>query len=380
MPRLTVYEVMEMLPAAHRAGEEQQRILAGALEPVVEVYNLLEGRRERQADLDQAANLPDRLAPYAAWLVGLGGEYGPVAVTPNAMLRRMIPWALQLWRIKGTDESWRLPLLALAGRRAMVITWHERRMAEGTDTMFFLATEEDSAGSTLYERGPFVSDVWVEDPLEVTDLSLYARWLGTMRPSGERLNVRRALLVEDTFNGFVRWTDFLGAGSTAYLPESNTLRVSDGRYLQVGLGVGEDAWDDLRVTARVAVTGVGRVLVRCDGANTYAVTLDTDLQQVRLERWQDPGPWVLVRTQDVSLGEGTPYIVRIDAVSGVGVGSRWMQVSLNGVVLDNLTVAAGGPPSIGSVGFGAEAGDTLDLTSMIVVEQNPAEVRVGPNP
>lgn len=189
--------------------------------------------------------------------------------------RRMAALGAAVWAAKGTPRSWRQLLRAMtAGRGAMILDWFFRRATVGGDAWGAIPlmcdvaiTDEVGDPYSPQER---VSDVWIADPEAALDFAKIGRVLNVARPFGERINLRRALVVDPGGSSNLWSVD--GAGRRIVsrpTPNANSAETSDGwRRLAnatARLRLDDDTeailvdyslWTEIQIGAGTAVIGV----------------------------------------------------------------------------------------------------------------------------
>lgn len=370
------------LPDAMRAEEAAQRALAGLLHGPAKVATLFEWKREGLANLLNPQAVPDHLVAYLAELVGVGPRtLSASRRLDTAQLRALIPGAVDLWKRKGTRTSWRTVVSAFTGSRALIFDWFYYRTITGSPAMVHTIPGPGTFPPGSYAYPEFVSDVWWMDPDGGADVDAMGRWLEEVRANGERINLYLAWLVEDGATAASLWT-LQGVGTHGYDADARELSARNGAHYLAEVA-GAPGWADYNALLRLAVTGIGHVLIYqgATAADAYKVILDIPARQVRLARRVGGIDTGLVT---YAFGAWSPlagafYRWTFEAITGST--STRVNVYVEGLLVIGFDDAAGARHTQGALRWGAPTGVgnavVLGATGKIS-PINPPHNRVGP--
>jgi hypothetical protein len=366
---------LDRLPAGLLSGggrEALERILGGA----ARVDDLLTRRAEALGDLLDPELVPDDLVPLLAAEAGLG----PVLSVrlPVDSWRRLIAAAPRLWMTRGQREAWILAVRAIVGgREAILLDWFSRRVVVDGTAWGALVLEPDptAADAGPYGRPSTVSDLWVEDPDEEADLAGAGAVLELVRVAGQRVNLRRAL-----------WVDDGRRGATRYLVTAGTVTTSGASWTLADEGSaltsGKD-WSDVGLTLRASISesaspsssGFG-VLLQFASASAFAFLSILADGQVTLARVVAGTP-TGIGSANVSPQPGAVYEVRIRVIRRVDGDLEW---SIWWEDLEIIAETESDPgPVEGDLGLTTSGDVALEVQSVIAWRSTDYEiVRVGP--
>lgn len=382
-------ELIEFLPAFMRAGEGHEA-LERMLEPWAKSDRLLALKREGLVDLVDETAIREDLVRFLAANVGWDRAFSASAALSTADLRKLIPVAVHLWKRVGTRSSLRTAVAAMAGSRALVLDWFHLRWVTGTARAVHVIPGPSAAGFPPYSYPEHVTDLWFMDPLDVVRDAPLERVLDVVRGSGERLNLRRALLLDDLLNGEGFWTR-TGAGTSHTYAEvtdagvaGHELQVSDGDGYYADLDGASDAFAGYRASFRMPVTGVAEIdaLVESGEGTTddcYRLEIDQAGGQVEIIR-RDAGSPTSLGTAAVVLMAGYGYDYSFDLIPGGS--STTVRIWREGVLELEVIDTHANRKTAGGLAWRAATGSSnvVSLRSALVFEEGVAMTRVGPNP
>lgn len=377
-------DLLELVPEALRGSEVERRYWLGVLKGPARIQAYLDARaqilRDHAYDPDE---LPDEVIPYLAASVGLGPDLPVVAELTVDELRRLTAIAVAMWKRKGSTDSWRAALLHLGPARAMILDWFYLRIVEGTSGELVLLPDPGTAPGGNYDYPETVSDVWVEDPDEALDLERLGRFLNLLRPTNERINLYRALFVEDLRQSTLLWS--IDDPPNGYHdPDRKALVSEDGALF---LANPDDAPDlsganGYHVFLRLAMTG---------GADLW-VAADADASDGYRLRWTAGDPAGSLEVSRVVAGVATslgtfasPAIVdgyryrwSVDVRRGTGVTE--LQVRQEETLVATVLDTNAARHFTGRWGWAGGPGgsDSALVDAVLVWELGVSPVRVGP--
>jgi hypothetical protein len=380
--------LIELLPLGLRQEDTERRALSGLLAPVAAVDDLLATRARRLGTLLDPTEAPDDTVRHLASLVGLGTDLGAANAATVAQLRKLIPVAVELWKRKGTDQSWRAAGASLVGSRSMILGWFYFRTISGSSAMVHTIPGPGVAGG-YYGTPELVSDLWIQDPDGTADLTILARFLAELRPAGERINLYRCFHLDDGGAGAAQWTGS-GSGSWSYDREAWELTTVDSYELAQDLGGYELApWTPWGVspgyapTFRLAVTGQAVIRVfRASSASGWWFLVDQAAGTVALYR-RVGGVDTLITTVAQPLAAAFPYRWTIEVLPNPGLTATTVRLWWEGTRLVDVVDATGGRPSSGLVSWGSSGtGSRATLSAFLNRHPGPAAgpTRIGLTP
>jgi hypothetical protein len=376
-------ELIDLLPRALSADDDGRRSAEAVCEPVALVDLVLDQVIQRFGELIDPELCPDEAVPLLAELVGLGPRLAPVRASTVAQLRALIPSAIRAWRRAGTTTSWRAFVRAVGAARSLFVSWHDVLIdvSEATPELWVLpgpglapggcGDPNDYPDSTL--------DVWIMDPAGTTDLELIGQWLNLVRQWGGRINVIRALLVEDLLNGRSLWRDI--AGASTWDQDDPALVLASGAALGVDLDSAALAWTAYRALVRVEHADAFRFLVHADGyavpLSAYVVTVDPAAETVVISRTNAgtlPGT-TLATASGVGLGASATGDWRIDVIE-LASGCE-IAVYLDGDEVIRYADTSGSAVTAGTFGVQNHGAADLKIRGALITEPYPDLVQVG---
>ena len=366
------------LPGSLTEGDDARYVLERLLTPIAQVEDLLQRRRRELADLLDPAACPDHLVRYLAGLVGMGRDLPAAYALDTTTLRKLAAVAVALWKRKGTTTAYRSIAASLAGSRAVILTWFERRALSGGSASY-VYTHGDIGGTPAVNYSPpeQVTDVWIADPAGTVDRELIARWLDVVRPATERINLFFASFVDDCGQGIPLWT-WNTSGAWSADREARTITARGGAVFQAAVGGAEDSWADVHVLARVAFTSVGEFRFRITGNTYYRVIVNVGGWEVTLAR-VIAGVETTIGTVVQPLADGHAYRWTLEAWEGAS--DTTLRVYLEGDLLFDELDTTGGRPDVGTFAWGTDGpGDVAVLSGCIVWPPGTSPTRVGPSP
>lgn len=382
---VAVERLRALLPAAIADEPAAQGFLRGSLDPYARLCGYLDSRAADLPTLYDPAAVPAGQVRDLAQLVGLGSDLPAVAGLNARQLRRLIPVIVRIWKRKGTAGSWRDMIGALTGKRVLILDFFALRTTDGATAELYVlpAVGEDDGSSYGFPEN--VSDVWVADPDQELNLSATgdgARLIGLVRPSGERINLARALLVEDLRVGAVQWTAApVGTPGTGYSADADG---APGIVAPAGVALVQAVAPpavDLSVYVLLAVRGRADLLVclqAADAEDGYRLRIDLAAETATLARVvggvaTDVATWATGPLQaDVDYEWRIEVHHRTDATE---IAAR-----LAGDVLGEFADTDGARHGAGRFGFAAVAGGSRRaiLRQALIVEQGVSRARIGP--
>lgn len=378
---MDVGRLIDLLPRSLYDGDpEARRVLEGMLSPVGLVDDYLNARTRKLHHLLDPSELPDDLIRHLAAMVGLGPGLAATAAATPAELRKLIPVAVRLWKLKGTRPSVRGLVASLTGSRPVALEWFFLRTVHGSPARVTVIPGPSGSGG-FYGTPQNVQDLWYQDPAGTVDQRPLVRLLALVRPAGERINLYRGWLVDDLGIGAALWRDAgAGAGTWSYDPAAWALHARDGYGFTTALDALPAAWADYHATVRLAVTGAAWFRIY-DGGNDdhYAVYVDQVTGEITLIRNIGGATTGLALHLGPPLTAGHPYLWAVEAWEGTG--STTIRVYREGAKVIDFVDTTPGRPSSGGVAWGsAGAGDLATLTTALVWPRGTAPTRIGPNP
>lgn len=249
---MTPEAMIALLPESLSADSAGRDFLARFLAGFAAVDDLQRARIGALLTLHDPAAQTDmaivrEIAAESGWSPDLAATVG----WSDEDWRRMAALGSAIWSAKGTVGSWRQALRAMtAGRGTMILDWFFRRATVGGDAWgaipLMCGVGVDDEAGDAYSPQERVSDVWVADPLNELDLAKIGRVLNVCRPFGERINLRRALVV-DPGGDFVSWT-ISGAGARIVsrpTPNADSATITGGWRRLVNATARLDLSDDI---------------------------------------------------------------------------------------------------------------------------------------
>lgn len=379
-------EYLGFLPDGLVLDDWSLRVLTGIFEPIAKVDRYLALRRERLVDLIDPATVDSELVPHLAHDVGLGSDLSAVSALSNASLQKLTGSAVAIWKTKGTQPSVRTVVAAMLGSRAVILSWFDLRWTTGRSRAVTILPAPGYTGAP-YTNPDHVSDVWYMDPIGTVAVTELLRFLDVVRLQGERLNVRRALLLDDLLQGEGFWTRTGTGGSHVYqelAAGGHELQVesSDGFYAD--LGGDSEAWSEYRATfwLRQGGTGGAEVFVfvvdEGDLDNCYRVDLDVDANELRAYRVHG-GSVSLLATVAVTLQTAYAYALGIEVADGTSATT--LHVYLEGVLQASVSDSNANRKRAGGVAWGGDgSGAEVGLQHALIFPPGVTNNRVGPNP
>lgn len=380
---MDVQRLIELLPLGlYNDDPETRRILAAMLEPVAKVDDYFTARTAKLGQLLDPAAVPDEQVPYLAAIVGIGLDLPAANAATVAELRKLIPVAVRLWKLKGTRPSWRALPAALAGSRSLILDWFALRTISGSPARVAVIPGPGGTGYP-YTNPEYVTDLWIMDPSgSGVNLELLARFLDVVRGNGERINLYRAFLVDDLGAGAGMWADAAtGSGSWSYNSTTWELTARDGKGFRLDDDLSTVAlgWTSYHATWRLAVTGTVRLRWRSNGTTSYRIVINAPAGTVQLQRVVAGVPTVLSTFTGAPLVAGFPYLWATEAWEGSG--STRLVVYREGAKLIDIPDNFGGRPSSGGLRWDTVGpGSVATLSTALVWPDGIAPTRVGPTP
>ena len=376
-------ELIDLLPRALSSDDEGRRSAEAVCEPVAVVDLVLDQVIQRFGELIDPERCPDEAVALLAELVGLGPRLAPVRASTIAQLRALIPSAIRAWRMSGTTTSWRAFVRAVGSARSLFVSWHDVLIDVSTMTpeLWVLPGPglAPGGGGDPNDYPDYTLDVWVMDPAGTADLELIGQWLNVLRFWGGRINVIRALFVEDLLNGRTLWRDI--GGISTWDQDDLALVLEAGASLAADLDSAALAWTGYRVLVRVEHADAFRLLVHADGyavpLSAYAVTVDPGAETVVISRTNAgslPGT-TLATASGVGLGAAATGDWRIDVIplaSGCEVA-----VYLDGDEVIRYADTSGSAVTAGTFGVQNHGTERLKIRGALIAEPYPDLVQVG---
>lgn len=369
--------LIELLPYALTEDEDSRYALEGMLGPVGLVDDYLDARTRKLSNLLDPSTCPDTVVAHLAAIVGVGLDLGAANAASTAELRKLIPVAVSLWKVKGTRWSWRSICAALAGSRALILDWFYLRTVTGNPARVHVLPGPGGAVGSSYDYPEHVTDLWIHDPDGNAPIALLARFLDVLRGVGERINLRAANMVDDLGAGAAKWTGS-GAGSSSYDAATWELSTLGIYELEADLDGLEDTWSDYRATFRLRVTAAGVLRFYYESAALhYHVAIDQVANTVELFRVIGGVP-TSVGVASTSIVGAFDYMWSVEVWEAAGTV---IKVIKDGLVLIQITDNTVGRPAQGPVRFGGTAGPSnYTLSAFLLWERGITTTRVGPNP
>lgn len=377
---MDVQRLIDLLPQGlHSDDPETRRVLLAMLEPVAVVDDFYQAKVAKVAQLLDPSLVPDALVPHLAGLVGVGRDLPASKVATVAELRKLIPVAVALWKMKGTQPSWRALAAGLAGSRSVILDWFYHRTISGSPAMVSVIPAPLGTGG-VYTNPERVTDLWIMDPAGLVNLELLIRFLDVARPTGERINLYQAWLVDDCGAGGALWTDGGAGGSRGYNPTTWELVSRDGYRFDVDAGGLEAAWADYHATLRLGVEGVADVRILHTGPDDYyRFELRQDTGRVRLYQVIAGVETLLFTRAGLPLVALHPYLWAVEAWAGTG--STTLRLYRDGSLLIDVADATVGRPAAGGISWQSQgAGDRAVLSTCLVWPSGTVPTRIGPTP
>lgn len=378
---MDVQRLIDLLPRGlYEGDEEARRALEGLLGPVGLVDDYLDTRARALPELLDAAKLPDDLIRHLAAMVGLGPGLDATAAASPAELRKLIPVAVRLWKVKGTRPSWRGLVASLSGSRPISLEWFDLRTVHGTGSMAHVIPGPSGSGG-YYSTPERVTDLWYHDPPGTYDDRPLRRLLALVRPANERINLYKAWLVDDLGIGASLWRDVgAGVGSWSYDADAWTLSALDGYGFTVALDDLPAGWTDYHATLRLAVTGAAWIRIYDAGDDDhYAIYVDQVTGEITLLRNAAGVTSGLALYSGPTLTAGHPYLWAVEAWEGFA--STRIVVYREGARVIDYVDSDPARPTSGGLGWGTTgAGDVATLSAAIVWPRGTSPTRIGPNP
>jgi len=374
--------LIELLPRSLYEGDpETRRVLEAMLGPVGLVDDYLAARTSKLSELLDPEAIPDELVPYLAAIVGVGLDLAAANSATVDELRKLIPVAVRLWKLKGSRPSWRALPAALAGSRSLIFDWFYLRTISGDPARVAVIPGPGGSGYP-YASPEYVTDLWIMDPSgSGVNLELLARFLDVVRGNGERINLYRALLVDDLGAGAGMWADGGTGGSWSYDSSAWELTSRDGKAFRLDDDLGALAlgWDSYHVTWRLAVTGTARLRWRLNGTTNYRITINQVTGLVQLQRIVAGVPSVLASYAGPPLEAGVPYLWSTEAWEGPS-DTRLVVYREGSKLIDYVDNFPGRPSSGGLRWETFGAGSVATLSTALVWPAGITPTRVGPTP
>ncbi len=310
--------MLDLLIAGVREEPGAEKFLHAVTEPAARVEEYLALRRGKLSDLLDPSLVPDEQVVHLAHLVGWGPEYPPGATLDTESRRRIASSAVRMWRDKGTQPTLRAAIVAMTGRRTIFEDWFQRRILGGTSWGEFTAEPEPGSAISAYpySNAGSVTDLWLMDPSDELDLDKVARVVRPFLPSGERVNMRRALHLDDLLHDTEAWT-VGSSGNGGYAPAAKYILSQNGReYIADGWGT-QGTWSGTHVRARAAINGRFELYTYLQADNLddgYLIRVRPASATVELHRRVATVDTLLDSVSGVRLQQnGTPYDFRISA-------------------------------------------------------------------
>ena len=397
-----VDELRALLPRGLASEPGAKRFWRGVLVPVAQFEAWADVKLQRTALLLDPAEVPDELVPFLASLVGVGADLSAAFSLSPDQQRALISVAVALWKRKGTRRSLRDVVLFLTGARTYHLDWFYFRLVQGSALELHLLPAPSTSLGTRYDNPETVTDVWLLDVTGMgVDVGIVERWLEVLMPTNERINLRRALFIEDLQLDAVLWDLEVAGGADGFRDDLGTLLTngttegllsSDGNNFVVAaaLPIPADPDAGMRHFVLLAVHGSAELLVfSADplGDDCYQITIDNDdgsglnaAVTVRKVVAGVPGPALVTWVLPQVLVDGFSYRWTLDAFRHEGTGDteirvRWEGLEL-GAVLDTTA-----PLTDGRFGFRAGTAPDLAIVQAVLLWRPvPTMVRVGLDP
>lgn len=376
-------ELIDLLPRALSIDDDGRRSAEAVCEPVALVDLVLDQVIQRFGELIDPELCPDEAVALLAELVGLGPRLAPVRASTLAQLRALIPSAVRAWRASGTTTSWRAFVRAVGAARSLILSWHDVLIdvSEATPELWVLPGPglAPGGGGDPNDYPDYTLDVWVMDPAGTADLDLIGQWLNVLRFWGGRINVIRALLVEDLLNGRSLWRDI--AGVSTWDRDDPALVLEPGAALAADLDSLALTWGALRLLVRVEHADAFRLLVRGDAyaspLSAYCVTVDPTADTVVISRVNAGSPpgTTLATASGVGLGAAAVGDWRIDVID-LAAGCE-LAVYLDGDEVIRYADTSGSALALGTCGVQNHGAADLRIRGALIAEPNPDLVQVG---
>lgn len=390
MPSLDVDQMIALLPESLNADPAGRDFLRRFLAGWVQVVALHDARIDALITIrDPSVQTDIRIVREIAAMGGWSPDLAATSGWSDEDWRRMAAVGAGIWAGKGTLPSWRQALRAMAaGRRAMVLDWFYRRATIGSWGGLAIMSDvgvDDEAGDA-YSPQERVSDVWLADPLDELDRARIARVLDVCRPMGERINIRRALVV-DNGGDFRQWS-VTGSGRRIVsrpTPNADSTTITEGwRRLAnataaLDLSAEIDAaladytlWTEIQIGAGDAVIGV---LGAPDDGLRLTFALDGT---VTLDEMAGGSATLVASASADALVADVSYRLRISAVALAG-GDVEVVVVIEGreVLRASLTPTV----SAGPVWFACGSGAVLRFGPVLLTPHGDSALdlrRLGP--
>jgi len=379
---MNVNQVIDLLPRSlYEDNPEARRILVAMLTPIVQVDSYLAVRTSKLDELLDPSAVPDGLVRHLAALVGMGTDLEATNAATIDEVRRLIPVAVRLWKMKGARPSWRALPASLSGSRSLILDWFYLRTISGAPARVAVIPPPGGAGYP-YSSPEYVTDLWIMDPSgSGVNLTLLARFLDVVRGAGERINLYRALLVDDLGAGAALWSSLGTGGSWSYDPDAWELTAANDFtfVLEPNLEALAATWSDYHATLRLAVTGTVRARIYDGPADNYRVTINQVTGLVQLHRLIGGVPVLLGSFAGPPLVAGFPYLWSLEAWEGFGATT--VRVYREGAKLIDVADANPGRPTAGGLRWQAlGVGSTATLSTALVWPSGIAPLRIGPTP
>ena len=380
-------QLASMLPESMRYNDEAERALRGLLKPIARIDNYLSLKREQLLGLHQAELVPDELVRHLAATVGFGLDLSATSVLATATLRSLTPGAVALWKVSGTQPAIRRVLAAVLGSRGWILSWFQLRTVTGTAGEIHVIPSPGS-GSGAYFQPEWTTDVWYMDPdaSAPPDITELVAVLGVIRASCERLNLRRALLLDDLEGGEAFWAR-QSAGTYVYEDaaedEGRQHVLSDGAGFYPDFGGLSAAWTSYRWTVLLRTAGEAHLYVLAaaegDEGNAYRVEIDEAAAELRIVRI-DAG--VASPPITVPLAISPTHSYRWSVEVSVAPAATTLRVYLEGALMTSIADLSPGRYSAGSVQFGADigVGNAVAVRGALLWAEGVVTTRVGLDP
>lgn len=383
-------EILGFLPEGLSVDSWSQRVLEGIFEPFAKVDRYLALRRERLVDLADPDAIPLDLARFLAQDVGLGPDLSAVPSLTPSDLRKLTASAVRIWKTKGTTPSVRTTIAALTGSRSLLLGWFELRWT--TDRARAVTVLPGIGfGNAPYANPERVTDAWYmdPDPTGSVDVDALVRFLEVVRLTGERVNLRPALLLDDLLQGEGFWTRFGSGGSHGYrelAAGGYELHVAGDDGFFADLDGESAAWTEYLATywfdtggTVPSVSAWVFLTVEGDLDNGYRVDLDVHAGELRIYRVHAGASTLLTSIAGLGLAAGYPYALGLNPADGTLATT--LQVYLEGNLVASVVDSNANRKRAGGVAWSGEgASSEAALRHALIYAPGVSNTRIGPNP
>lgn len=377
---MDVAELVALYPDALKQSQREIEDLEKWNGPVARVQSYFEVRRRKLAELIDPDLVRDDLVGFLSALVGMGREWAPLADASDAELRQLLAIAMSLWRTKGAGPSWRSLGESQTGSAIWILDWFYFRVVEGSGPEVHTIPAPGASGAP-YTNPERVTDIWYADPDAAIDVALLVKLLDRFRPVGERINLYRALHVDDML-GAGRWVN-CGTGPARFDLAGRNYSVSEGGRYAVDLESAAD-WVDLHALLLLAVEGLVQVGIYETGAvqstlsDGYRVDIDSDAHTVELLRVNGGVETSLEGPTHVPFIGGAQLRWTFEAWTGSSATT--IKVWLEGTNVIDFDDTDGDRLEAGRVSFAAGPGAGAELTGTLIWSYPVTRTRIGPDP